>query len=38
MTAISTKWLLDREGKFVATLLDGRQLRLGPDDVAGTLR
>lgn len=35
LTAIDAKWLLDRDGGFVATLLDGRQLRLGRDDVAG---
>jgi hypothetical protein len=34
LTAINAKWLLDRDGALVATLRDGRQLRLGRDDVA----
>ncbi|MGK2938941.1 MAG: hypothetical protein ACSLFR_14230 [Solirubrobacteraceae bacterium] len=34
LTAINAKWLLDRDGELVATLRDGRQLRLGRDDVA----
>lgn len=33
LTAINAKWLLDRDGVLVATLRDGRQLRLGRDDV-----
>lgn len=34
LTAINARWLLDRDGELVATLADGRQLRLGPRDVA----
>lgn len=37
LTAINAKWLLDRDGELVATLRDGRRLRLGHDDVAGLL-
>jgi hypothetical protein len=37
LTAINAKWLLDRHGELVATLRDGRQLRLAPPDVAGLL-
>jgi uncharacterized protein YuzE len=37
LTAINAKWLLDRDGELVATLRDGRQLRLAPPDVAGLL-
>lgn len=33
LTAINAKWLLDRDGELVATLGDGRQLRLGRNDV-----
>jgi hypothetical protein len=33
LTAVNTKWLLDRDGELVATLRGGRQLRLGRDDV-----
>jgi hypothetical protein len=33
LTAINAKWLLDRDGELVATLRDGRQLRLSPLDV-----
>lgn len=33
LSAINAKWLLDRDGELVATLRDGRQLRLGRDDV-----
>jgi hypothetical protein len=33
LTAVNAKWLLDRDGELVATLRDGRQLRLGRDDV-----
>lgn len=38
LTAINAKWLLDRDGELVATLRDGRRLRLDRDDVAGALR
>ena len=34
ITAINAKWLLDRDGELVATLRDGRLLRLTPADVA----
>jgi hypothetical protein len=37
LTAINAKWLLDRDGELVATLRDGRQLRLAPPEVAGLL-
>lgn len=35
LTAINAKWLLDRDGELVATLRDGRRLRIGREDVAG---
>lgn len=34
LTVINARWLLDRDGELVATLADGRQLRLGPQDIA----
>jgi hypothetical protein len=34
LTAINAKWLLDRDGELIATLRDGRRLRLGRDDLA----
>lgn len=34
LTAINAKLLLNRDGELVATLRDGRRLRLGRDDVA----
>lgn len=34
VTAINAKWLLDRDGELVATLRDGRSLRLTRADVA----
>jgi uncharacterized protein YuzE len=37
LTAINAKWLLDRDGELVATLRDGRQLRLARPDVAQLL-
>lgn len=37
ITAISAKWLLERDGELVATLRDGRLLRLTPADVADVL-
>lgn len=37
VTAINAKWLLDRDGELVATLRDGRRLRVGRDDVADLL-
>lgn len=33
LAVINAKWLLDRDGELVATLRDGRRLRLGRDDV-----
>jgi hypothetical protein len=33
VTAINAKWLIDRAGELIATLRDGRQLRLGREDV-----
>jgi hypothetical protein len=37
LTAINAKWLLDRDGELIATLRDGRQLRLRRDDVQAIL-
>ncbi len=34
LTVINARWLVDRDGEIVATLRDGRRLRLGCDDVA----
>lgn len=34
LTAINARWLLDRDGELVATLRDGRRLRLSREDVA----
>lgn len=34
ITAINARWFLDRDGELVATLRDGRQLRLTRADVA----
>jgi hypothetical protein len=34
ITAVNAKWLLDRDGELVATLKDGRLLRLTQADVA----
>jgi hypothetical protein len=36
-TAINARWLLDRNGELVATLRDGRQLRIGRGDVSELL-
>jgi hypothetical protein len=33
LTVINAKWLLDRDGELIATLRDGRQLRLHREDV-----
>jgi hypothetical protein len=33
VTAINAKWLLDRDSQLIATLRDGRQLRLRREDV-----
>ena len=38
LTAINAKWLLDRDGELIATLRDGRRLRLGRDDLASLIR
>ncbi|HJS96846.1 MAG TPA: hypothetical protein VJ741_21440 [Solirubrobacteraceae bacterium] len=37
LTAINARWLLDRDGELVATLRDGRRLRLTAADVADLL-
>jgi hypothetical protein len=37
VTAINAKWLLDRNGELIATLRDGRQLRVGREDVEDIL-
>lgn len=37
VTAINARWLLDRDGELVATLRDGRRLRVGLDDLAAVL-
>lgn len=34
LTAINARWLLDRDGELVATLRDGRRLRLQREDLA----
>jgi hypothetical protein len=34
LTAINARWLLDRDGELVATLADGRRLRMSRQDVA----
>jgi hypothetical protein len=37
LTAINARWLLEQEGELVATLRDGRRLRVGRQDVAALL-
>ena len=37
VTAINARWLLDRDGELVATLRDGRRLRIGLSDLAALL-
>ncbi len=37
ITTINAKWLLDRDGDLIATLRDGRRLRLRREDVQETL-
>ena len=37
VTAINARWLLDRDGEVVATLRDGRRLRIDRDDIADLL-
>lgn len=38
LTAINARWLLDRDGELVATLKDGRRLRIGRSDLAELIR
>jgi hypothetical protein len=38
LTAINARWLLDRDGELVATLKDGRRLRIGRNDLAELIR
>lgn len=33
LTAVNAKWLLDRDGELIATLRDGRRLRVARSDV-----
>jgi hypothetical protein len=37
ITAINARWLLDRDGELVATLRDGRLLRITRADLADVL-
>ena len=37
LTLINARWLLERDGELVASLRDGRRLRVGPDDLLGVL-
>jgi hypothetical protein len=37
LTAIKARWLLERDGELVASLRDGRTLRLREDDVTDLL-
>ncbi|CAN5492479.1 hypothetical protein BH20ACT18_BH20ACT18_07420 [soil metagenome] len=37
LTAINARWLLDQDGELVATLRDGRRLRIGRRDVSELL-
>ena len=37
VTAINARWLLDQHGELVATLRDGRRLRIGWRDVSELL-
>ena len=37
LTAVNAKWVLDRDGELVATLRDGRRLRVDAREVAGLL-
>jgi hypothetical protein len=37
VTAINARWLLDRHGELVATLRDGRRLRIDRHDIAELL-
>ena len=37
LTAINARWLLDQDGELVATLRDGRRLRMGRRDVSGLI-
>ncbi len=38
ITAVNARWLLQRNGELVATLRDGRLLRLTPADLADVIR
>lgn len=37
VTAINARWLLDRNGELIASLRDGRRLRIDRDDIAELL-
>ena len=37
LSAINARWLIDRDGELVATLRDGRRLRIARDDLAELL-
>lgn len=37
VTAVNAKWLLERDGELIATLRDGRRLRLSAHDLAGLI-
>lgn len=37
ITAINARWLLDRDGQLIATLRDGRTLKLTDTDVADVI-
>lgn len=37
LTAVNAKWLLDQNGELVATLRDGRRLRVDSQDIAAML-
>ncbi|MBA3860926.1 MAG: hypothetical protein M3469_08665 [Actinomycetota bacterium] len=37
VTAINARWLLDRDGELVATLRDGRRLKVGHRELADLL-
>jgi hypothetical protein len=37
VTAVNARWLLNRDGEVIATLRDGRRLRLTRSDVADLL-
>lgn len=37
LTAINARWLIDRDGELIATLRDGRRLRIEHDDAVELL-